>query len=68
MYTKEKVKNAYPSSRAAETTYVSCEPTGGISDNERKVNPITYQEAGEMRVEYGQACLPERTLDCDGAE
>jgi hypothetical protein len=34
----------------------------------RKVNPITHQEAEEMKVESGQACLPEKTLDCDGGE
>ena len=34
----------------------------------RKRIPITHQEAGEMKVEPGQACLPERTLDCGGGE
>ena len=39
-----------------------------ISRNERKINSIAHQEAGETRVEPGQACLPEKTLDCDGGE
>jgi hypothetical protein len=52
--------------------YESCEPsTGGISDRaimKRKVDPTTHQEAGETKVEPGQACLPERTPDCGGRE